>query len=58
MSDYKKMYLTLVDEVANTIDNLKSAMEKAEDIYIETDESSDEPEAADMRTDNSKMATE
>jgi len=46
MADYKKMYLTLVDEVTNTIDNLKSALEKAENIYIATDETGNETEAA------------
>jgi hypothetical protein len=38
MPDYKKMYLTLVDEVVNTIDGLKIALEKAEEIYIESDD--------------------
>jgi len=38
MADYKKMYLTLVDEVAKTIDSLTGALQKAEDIYIESDE--------------------
>jgi len=36
MADYKKMYLTLVDEVAKTIDSLTGALQKAEDIYIES----------------------
>lgn len=46
MPDYKKMYLTLVDEVTNTIDNLKAALEKAEDIYIDTDETATESSVA------------
>jgi len=32
------MYLTLVDEVAKTIDNLTGALQKAEGVYIESDE--------------------
>ena len=38
MPNYKKMYLILVDEVTNTIDGLKSALDKAEDIFIESDD--------------------
>ena len=38
LPNYKKMYLILVDEVTNTIDGLKSALEKAEDIYVESDD--------------------
>jgi len=38
MADYKKMYLTLVDEITKTIDNLTGALQKAEDIYIKSDE--------------------
>ena len=38
MADYKKMYLTLVDEVTKTIDSLTGALQKAEDIYIESDD--------------------
>jgi hypothetical protein len=38
MPNYKKMYLTLVDEVTNTIDGLKSALVKVEDIYVESDD--------------------
>jgi len=36
MADYKKMYLTLVDEVTKTIDGLTAALQKAEDIYIDS----------------------
>ena len=42
MPDYKKMYLTLADSVSSTIDALKEAMEKAEDIYIDTAEPEEE----------------
>ena len=38
LPDYKTMYLTLVDEVANTIDNLTAVLQKAEEIYIEGDD--------------------
>lgn len=44
MADYKKMYVALVDEVDNTIERLKQALENAEDIYIETDEEKQEDE--------------
>lgn len=37
MADYKKMYLTLVDEVTKTIDSLTGALQKAENTYIESD---------------------
>lgn len=36
MADYKKMYITLVDEVDKTIERLKIALDKAENIYIDT----------------------
>ncbi len=36
MTNYKKMYLTLIGEVSKTIDCLTTAMQKAEDIYIES----------------------
>lgn len=36
MTDYKKMYMVLVDEVDQTIERLKTALSKAEDIYIDT----------------------
>lgn len=38
VADYKKMYFALFDEVAKTIDNLTAALQKAEDIYIESDD--------------------
>lgn len=43
MSNYKKMYIALVDEVDKTIENLKKALNKAEDIYIETEINEDKP---------------
>lgn len=36
MTDYKKMYMALVDEIDQTIERLKTALSRAEDIYIET----------------------
>ena len=32
------MYLTLVDEIVNTIDILTAVLQKAEDIYVESDD--------------------
>jgi hypothetical protein len=37
MADYKKMYLTLFNEVTDTISKLQEAQKKTEQIYIETD---------------------
>jgi len=45
MPDYKKMYLTLVDEISNTIDQLKSALEKAEEFYVKDDDKETEKAA-------------
>jgi len=42
MPDYQKMYFTLVDTLSNTVDYLKTALEKAEEIYIETSEDEEE----------------
>ncbi|MCD7946691.1 MAG: hypothetical protein LUG13_00120 [Oscillospiraceae bacterium] len=53
MPDYKKMYLTLVDEVSNTIDRLTAVLQKAEEIYIESDDT--EIQIADFRQDKEKQ---
>ena len=42
MPNYKKMYLTLVDEISKSIDNLSAALQKAENIYVESDDTEDE----------------
>lgn len=34
MSNYKMMYLSLVKEVADTIESLQKALENAEDIFM------------------------
>ena len=36
MADYKQMYFKLLNEIEETIEKLKEALNKAEDIYIET----------------------
>lgn len=38
MADYKKMYLTLLQEMDNTIERFKNKLNEAEDIYIETED--------------------
>ncbi len=52
LPNYKKMYLILVDEVTNTIDGLKSALEKAEDIYVESDDTAIELAVQNEQNDN------
>ena len=44
LPDYQKMYFSLVDALSNTVDYLKGSLEKAEEIYIETDETEEETE--------------
>ena len=41
MADYKQMYMTLLAATESAIDILIAAQRKCEDIYIETEESSD-----------------
>lgn len=43
MADYKKMYLTAMDAMEKAIVLLEEAQRKCEDIYIETDETEEEP---------------
>ena len=43
MADYKKMYLTAMDAMEKAIALLEEAQQKCEDIYIETDETEEEP---------------
>ena len=43
MADYKKMYLTAMDAIEKAIALLEEAQQKCEDIYIETDETEEEP---------------
>ena len=38
MSDYKKMYLNLVDKIDKSIEILKSGLEETEEIYINDEE--------------------
>jgi len=38
MTDYKKMYLVLIDGMEKAIKILQEAMLRAEEIYIETEE--------------------
>lgn len=42
MADYKKMYLTLVNKVEDVIKTLNDVKNECEDIYIDTDTSSEE----------------
>ena len=44
MANYKKMYLTLANKATNIIDSLIIALEKAEGIYIDTDDGAEETE--------------
>jgi len=39
MPDYKTMYLTLVDTIDKSIELLQSGLQKAEEIYIDEDDS-------------------
>jgi hypothetical protein len=41
------MYLSLVSDVADIIDNLQKALEKAEEIYIDSDETGEDSENID-----------
>ena len=43
MADYKKMYLTAVDAMEKAMTLLEEAQRKSEDIYIETDDTEEEP---------------
>ena len=43
MADYKKMYLTAMDAMEKAIALLEEAQQKCEYIYIETDETEEEP---------------
>ena len=43
MADYKKMYLTAVDAMEKAMTLLEEAQRKCEDIYIETDDTEEEP---------------
>ena len=43
MADYKKMYLTAVDAMEKAMTLLEEAQQKCEGIYIETDETEEEP---------------
>ena len=43
MADYKKMYLTAMDAMEKAIALLEEAQQNCEDIYIETDETEEEP---------------
>jgi DNA-directed RNA polymerase subunit L len=51
VADYKKMYLSLVSDIADIIDNLQKALEKAlekaEEIYIDSDETGEDSENID-----------
>lgn len=42
MADYKQMYLTLLDEVENTINRLTAIQKACEELYIDTCEHNDE----------------
>ena len=42
MPDYKRMYLTLVDETENVIQSLETALLRAEEIYTATAGEDDE----------------
>ena len=43
MAEYKKMYLTAVDAMEKAMTLLEEAQRKCEDIYIETDDTEEEP---------------
>ena len=36
MADYKKMYIELLKEAEEVIEKLKEALQRCEDIYVET----------------------
>lgn len=38
MSDYKKMYCTLFNEITKVIEQLQSIQQKMEDLYINSEE--------------------
>lgn len=42
MADYKRMYLRLLDEIVYVIDKLKIAVERAENIYIDSGDDADD----------------
>ena len=41
MPDYKQMYLTLLDSVETAIEMLKNVEQACEEIYIETDKTTE-----------------
>ena len=43
MADYKKMHLTAVDAMEKAMTLLEEAQRKCEDIYIETDDTEEDP---------------
>ena len=43
MADYRRMYLTAVDAMEKAITLLEEAQRECEDIYVETDETEEEP---------------
>lgn len=45
MADYKQMYMTLLAATENAMEILIAAQRQCEDIYIETEESSDREDA-------------
>ena len=45
MADYKQMYMKLMDATESAMDILIAAQRQCEEIYIETEESSDREDA-------------